>query len=158
MRRIQRYAARIIFCLFLLAVFVGCFLIPQIEEIDLQMPGEQIPIRITAGERKLKGYLYENRTAQTFAGLLPLTVDLWTPTGYAKAFQMDVRIAEEGISGQEYEKGCLGYWYEGPSVAILYGNGQRRTDVPVVKIGKIIDQDLSVFEDYTGSITIDRID
>lgn len=158
LRQKLQKAAGMIFCLFFLAVPVGCSLATQMEEIEFKPPGEQIPIRITAGDKKLEGYLYENGTAQTFAGLLPLTAELWTPADYARAFQLNVRIPDEDASGQEYERGCLGYWYNGPSIAILYGEEQEQTDVEIVKIGKITDSDLSVLEDYIGSITIDRTD
>lgn len=83
-RRMYRVAV-IIFWLFFPVMSVGCSLVTPIEEIDLEIPGEQIPIRITAGDQELKAYLYENGTAQTFAGLLPLTAELWTPADYARA-------------------------------------------------------------------------
>ena len=48
----------------------------------------------------------------------------------------------------------LAYWYEGPSIALIYKASRDQTVVPVVPIGKIT-SDVSVFEEYGDTITIE---
>lgn len=113
------------------------------------------PIRITAGDIVLDGVLYDNPTAQGFAEMLPLTVELWdAASGFARAFDLPEQIAEKGAPGYQYELGSLAYWDDGPSIALIYEASRRETVVPVVPIGKIT-SDVSVFEEYGGSITVE---
>ena len=61
---------------------------------------------------------------------------------------------ENGGAGYEYELGSLAYWYEGPSIALIYKASRDQTVVPVVPIGKIT-SDVSVFEEYGDAIIIE---
>ena len=115
-------------------------------------------IRITAGDSVLEGVLYDNPTAQGFAEMLPLTVELWHPApDFARAFDLPGQIAQKGTPGYEYELGSLAYWDEGSSVALIYKASREETVVPVVPIGKIT-SDVSVFEEYGESITIEMVE
>ena len=60
-------------------ILAGCSATPIQDEMSFEAPGKQIPIRIIAGDTIIDAVLYENGTAQSFAKLLPLTADLWTP-------------------------------------------------------------------------------
>lgn len=120
-----------------------------------ESPGEKIMIRIIAGDTIVNGYLLENGTAQTFAKLLPLTVDLWTPIEYAQAFDLPERIPDRDERTRVYEQGAIGYWYEGPSIALLYGPDEPQTAVPIVKIGYMT-SNISVFETYRDKVTIEQ--
>ena len=89
--------------------------------------------------------------------MLPLTV----PTrhlapDFARAFDLPSRIDryEDEPAGYEYELSNLSYRYDGPSVAIIYEASREQTVVPVVPFGKITD-DVSIFKDYGGEITIE---
>lgn len=115
-------------------------------------------IIITAGDVELNAVLFDNQTAQAFADMLPLTVELWHPApDFARAFDLPERIPrfEEEPAGREYELGSLAYWYEGPSIAVIYNANREETVVPVVPIGKIT-SDVSIFFDYGGTITIEK--
>jgi len=113
-------------------------------------------IRIIAGNSELNGILYDNETAKAFLDMLPYTVQLWHPAvGFARAFDLPARIDDYQPRTRSYEKGGLAYWYEGPSVAIFYTDALERTVVPVVTIGKSLD-DVSIFEMYGAEITIER--
>ncbi len=128
------------------------------ETVDVtstEITGEPIPITITAGDVVLEGELFGNPTAQAFAEMLPLTVDLWHPADFARAFDLETAIPDDEPRTREYELGGLAYWYEGPSVAIFYNDEREETVVPVVTIGKIT-SDVSVFREYGGTITIER--
>lgn len=115
-------------------------------------------ITITAGDRKLGGVLFDNETAKLFAEMLPLTVDLWNPApGFAKAFDLSEPIPDIEEHTRNYELGGLAYWYPGPSVAIFHSDHLEQTIVPVVTIGKVND-DVSMFAEYEGSITIEVIE
>ena len=62
-------------------------------------------IRITAGDAQLAGVLYDNPTAREFAGMLPLTAELWHPApgfadvsifeGYGEAVTVEIEEGEE---------------------------------------------------------------
>lgn len=120
-----------------------------------EKPDVMCSIRITAGDVVLDGVLYDNPTAQGFAEMLPLTVELWdAASGFARAFDLPEQIVEKGTPGYQYELGSLAYWDDGPSIALIYEASRRETVVPVVPIGKIT-SDVSVFEEYGGSITVE---
>ena len=98
--------------------------------------------------------LFDNNTAQDFFDQLPLTVPLWIPAGFAKAFDLDTEIYAPEELTREYQVGGLAYWPAGPSVAIFHGTEPERTAVPVVIMGKL-EGDAVFFADYSGEITIE---
>lgn len=127
----------------------------ELEEVDMDSLEELYQIRITAGDTVLSGVLYDNQTSRAFADMLPLTVDLWHPApDFARAFDLRERIPRYEKAGYEYELGSLAYWYEGPSIAVIYKDSRDETVVPVVPIGKIT-SDVSIFEEYGDTITIE---
>ena len=130
----------------------------QPQDSSPESGGEQTvmcSIRITAGDTVLDGVLYDNPTAEGFAEMLPLTVDMWDAApDFARAFDLSERIAQKGTPGRQYELGSLAYWDEGPSIALIYKESRKETIVPVVPIGKIT-SDVSLFEEYGGSITVE---
>ena len=112
-------------------------------------------IRIMAGDTILSGVLYDTQTARDFAEMLPLTVELWHPApDFARAFDLPDRIPRYAKAGYEYELGSLAYWYDGPSIALIYQASREQTVVPVVPIGKIT-SDVSVFQEYGETIIIE---
>ena len=111
-------------------------------------------ITVTAGETVLEGILFDNETARAVSAMLPLTADLWHPArGFARAFDLPEQIPDTAERTRNYERGGLAYWYEGPSVAIFYSDHLAQTIVEVVTIGRIT-SDISIFEEYGGSVTI----
>lgn len=118
-------------------------------------PAVMCSIRVTAGEEVLSGVLYDNPTARGFLEMLPLTAETWhAEPDFARAFNLTEHIAEKGTPGYEYELGSLAYWDDGPSVALIYKASREETVVPVVPMGKIT-SDLSVFEKYDGTISVE---
>lgn len=127
----------------------------ELEEVNMDSSEELYHIRITAGDTVLSGVLYDTQTSRDFAEMLPLTVELWHPApGFARAFDLPESIPRYAKAGYEYELGSLAYWYEGPSIALIYKASRDQTVVPVVPIGKIT-SDVSVFEEYGDTITIE---
>lgn len=121
----------------------------------LEEPTVMCQIRITAGDAQLEGVLYDNPTAREFARMLPLTAELWHPApGFARAFDLPERIEEYGTLGYEYELGSLAYWPGGPSIAIIYEASREKTIVSVIPVGRIT-SDVSIFEDYGETVTVD---
>lgn len=130
----------------------------ELEVVDLDSVEELYHIQITAGEYVLSGILYDTETSRAFASMLPLTVDLWHPApGFARAFDLPERIPRYESAGYEYELGSLAYWYEGPSIALIYQASRDKTVVPVVPMGKIT-SDVSVFQEYEDAITIELVE
>lgn len=152
-----------LFCVCLMGIVTGCSSNDEwamdaeegLEKIDLDSVGELCHIQITVGDTVLNGVLYDTETSRAFAEMLPLTVGLWHPApGFAKAFDLPERILRCEKSGYEYELGSLAYWYEGPSVALIYQASREEIIAPVVPIGKII-SDVSCFQDDEAEITIE---
>ena len=129
----------------------------QPQDSSPESGGEQTvmcSIHITAGDTVWDGVLYDNPTAEGFAEMLPLTVELWDAAlDFARAFDLPEQIAQKGMPGRQYELGSLAYWDEGPSIALIYKKSHKETIVPVVPIGKIT-SDVSLLEEYGGSITV----
>lgn len=127
----------------------------ELEEVDMDSLEELYSIRVTAGDTVLSGVLYDTPTSRDFAKMLPLTVELWHPApDFARAFDLPEHIPRYEKAGYEYELGSLAYWYEGPSIALIYKASREETVVPVVPIGRIT-SDVSIFEEYGESITIE---
>lgn len=127
----------------------------ELEEVDMDSLEELYHIRITAGDTVLSGVLYDTQTSRDFVDMLPLTVGLWHPApDFARAFDLPESIPRYAKAGYEYELGSLAYWYEGPSIALIYKASRDQTVVPVVPIGKIT-SDVSFFEEYGDTITIE---
>lgn len=121
---------------------------------DISLPEGELQITITAGDTVLDALLFDNQTARDFAAMLPLTVELWHPApDFARAFDLPERIPQYEEPGRTYELGSLAYWYEGPSVAVIYNASREETVVPVVPIGKIT-SDVNIFFDYGSTVTI----
>lgn len=116
-----------------------------------------IDIKITAGDTVVYGMLFDNDTAQNFSDLLPLTVPLWTPANFAKAFYLDTQLHDPAERTWEYQTGGLAYWPEGPAIAIFHGENRDRTAVPVILLGKL-EGNVDVFAEYMGEITIEADD
>lgn len=164
MKRCKRYCNLILLCCMFLLTFALSACSQKTPE-DETENGNQIPteqgttdIIIKAGDVILNAILFDNQTAKAFADMLPLTVDLWHPApDFARAFDLPERIPrfDEEPAGREYELGSLAYWYEGPSIAVIYNASREETVVPVVPIGKII-SDVSIFFEYGGTIAIEK--
>ena len=151
--------AAVLLCVMLIWAVAGCGSEyeweDELEELDMDSLEELYHIRIIAGDTVLSGVLYDTRTARDFADMLPLTVELWHPApDFARAFDLPERIPRYAKAGYEYELGSLAYWYEGPSIALIYKASRDQTVVPVVPIGKIT-SDVSVFEEYGDAIIIE---
>lgn len=128
----------------------------EMSAVNTPPPEESVlaEITITAGDTTLNGVFYDNETARAALSMLPLTVDLWHPaSGFARAFDLPEQIPDVEERTRNYERGGLAYWFEGPSVAIFYSDHLEQTIVEVVTIGRITD-DVSVFEEYGGTVTI----
>ena len=138
----MKRAAAALLCVMLIGTTVGCGgeygreeeFEDELEEVDMDSLEELYHIRITAGDTVLSGVLYDTQTSRAFD--LPEHIPRYAKAGYA------------------YELGSLAYWYEGPSIALIYKASRDQTVVPVVPIGKVT-SDVSVFEEYGGIITIE---
>ena len=82
----------------------------------------------------------------------PALIDL-PNVGSAKAFDLPEAIPDIEPHTRAYELGSLAYWYPGPSVAIFHSDHLEETIVPVVTIGRIMD-DVGFLADYEGSLSI----
>ena len=113
--------------------------------------------QITAGDTVLTGVLFDNDTAREFAERLPLTVPLWEPADFAKAFRLDAPLYDPPKFTWDYAVGGLAYWHAGPAVAIFHGADRDRTVVPIVPIG-LISEDVGLFADYLDEVTMERVE
>ena len=111
-------------------------------------------ITIAAGDTAVQGVLFDNETARDLAEQLPLTVPLWVPADFAKAFNLDDEntLHDSGVYTREYQVGGLAYWPTGNAVAIFHGD-REETAVPVIIIGAL-EGDVSIFADYKGDVIV----
>ena len=111
-------------------------------------------ITITAGDTAVHGVLFDNKTAHELAEQLPLTVPLWVPANFAKAFYLEDEKAlhDSGVYTREYQVGGLAYWPAGNAVAIFHGE-REETAVPVIIIGAL-EGEVSIFADYEGDVIV----
>ena len=114
-------------------------------------------IKITTDDAELYGDLYDNGASREFADLLPLTVSLWTPADFAKAFDLERHLSDSEERTWSYRVGGLAYWPEGPAVAIFHNGYREQTVVPVITLGQL-DEGGELFGDYSGNITIALIE
>lgn len=106
------------------------------------------------GEQTIQAEIYDNLTARSFLQLLPLEVSIWHPAEIAKAFNLPHVIENSLPTTREYHSGELAYWHEGPSIAIFYNHNFEQTVVPVITLGRILNGQENIFENYRGSIII----
>lgn len=157
-------------CIMLVVAFTGCSDRTN-NAIENKYQGSSVPVNgeiyntssiyaditITAGTHTLHAILFNNKTAKTFADMLPLSVPTWHPApDFARAFDLPEMFPyfEDEPAQMSYELGSLAYWQPGPSIAMIYNASRTQTVVPVVPIGKITD-DVSIFFQYSGTITIE---
>ena len=79
-------------------------------------------IKLTIKDRVLTATLQENKTAQDFVSLLPLTLTMNDLFGREKFGHLPRAISEGGKRTDSYEVGQIVYWSPGPDVAIFYRN------------------------------------
>ena len=150
----MKLGGKILISLLLISLLTAC----STESVSEEAPGydQEVyqEITITAGDSAVNGVLFDNETARDLADCLPLTVPLWVPADFAKAFTLDREspLYDSGIYTREYQVGGLAYWPNGTAVAIFHGD-RDETAVPVIIIGKLED-DVSIFADYKGEITL----
>jgi len=114
-------------------------------------------ISITAGDTVLYANMYDNDTAREFIKTLPFTLPTIERSGLAKGVHLPQYIDyEEDKLTREYKLGEIGYW-PGGDIAIFYTDHLfDRTIVDVVQIGQI-ESGVEVFLNYSGSVTIERV-
>jgi len=85
-------------------------------------------IKLTIKDRVLTATLQENKTAQDFVSLLPLTLTMNDLFGREKFGHLPRAISEGGKRTDSYEVGQIVYWSPGPDVAIFYRNDGHYTE------------------------------
>lgn len=143
-----------------LCLFVGCTSnnIPDDEPDNSQAVYSDTEIKITAGDTELYATLYDNNTAKEFVKLLPFTLPTIERSGLAKGVHLPENLEYESeLLTRNYLLGEIGYW-SGGDIAIFYNDTRyEQTIVDVVQIGRI-ESGVEVFENYSGSVTIERVE
>jgi hypothetical protein len=79
-------------------------------------------IRLKLKDRVLTATLKDNKTAQDFVSLLPLTLTMNDLFGREKFSHLPRAISGNGEPTHRYEVGQIVYWSPGPDMAIFYRN------------------------------------
>lgn len=117
---------------------------------------EEYQVRITAGDLELIANMNDSVQARDFAAQLPLTVPVYEPADFAKAFDLQEALSDDSERTREYGIGTIAYWPEGPAVAIFFSDHAPQTVVPVIHIGQI-DFGAENLLDYSGDIRIELL-
>lgn len=113
-------------------------------------------ISITAGDNVLYADLFNNKTAESFIELLPITLNAFDRIGLVKSTRLPKSISADGERTRKYVKGAIFYWPEGPEVAFCYSDHLPETVVDIIHIG-LIESNIEVFEKYSGAIHIELV-
>src|SRR5215469_1697676 len=101
-------------------------------------PPYRMKIKLTIKDRVLTATLQDNKTAQDFVSLLPLTLTMNDLFGREKFGHLPRAIFEGGERTHSYEVGEIVYWSPGPDVAIFYRHDRQAIPDPgIIVIGKI---------------------
>lgn len=144
-------------------LLLSVFMLTACKENTNSQPGGGQPvysenkITITAGDTVLYATMYDNPTARNFLEVLPFTLPTIERSGLAKGVHLPESIEYESDKlTRNYKLGEIGYW-PGGDIAIFYTDTLfEKTIVDVVQIGQI-EAGVEVFENYSGSITIERV-
>ena len=99
---------------------------------------DRMKIKLTIKERVLTATLQDNKTAQDFVSLLPLTLTMNDLFGREKFGHLPRAISEGGERTHRYEVGQIVYWSPGPDVAIFYRNDRQAIPDPgIIVIGQL---------------------
>ena len=100
--------------------------------------GDEMKIRIIAGNKVVTATLVDNPTTQDFVSLLPLTLTMNDLFGREKFGHLPRAISTDGKRTHTYEVGDVAYWSPGPDVAIYYRQDNEKIPPPgIIVIGKI---------------------
>ncbi len=99
---------------------------------------DSMKIKLTIKDRVLTATLKDNKTAQDFVSLLPLTLTMNDLFGREKFGHLPRAISDGGERTHSYEVGQIVYWSPGPDVAIFYRNDRQAIPDPgIIVIGKL---------------------
>jgi hypothetical protein len=99
---------------------------------------DRMKIKLTIKDQVLTATLKDNRTAQDFVSLLPLTLTMNDLFGREKFGHLPRAISDGGERTHSYQVGQIVYWSPGPDVAIFYRHdGQSIPDPGIIVLGKI---------------------
>jgi hypothetical protein len=79
-----------------------------------------VQIRMTVGGRSASATLADNPTADDFASLLPVILNMSDLFGLEKPGRLPRALDQGGKAVFTYEVGQLGYWTPGEDLAIVY--------------------------------------
>ena len=120
---------------------------------------DRMKIKLTIKDRVLSGTLNDNKTAQDFVSLLPLSLTLDDLFGREKFGHLPRAISDGGERTRRYEVGQIVYWSPGPDVAIFYRNdGQAIPDPGIIVIGKLDSGIEALNVDGSVKLTIELAD
>jgi hypothetical protein len=114
-------------------------------------------IKITAGNTVMYATMKDNRTAQEFVKLLPLTLRAFDRIGLVKSTVLPHSISDDAQRTRKYSLGSIFYWPEGPEVAFCYSDHLPETVVEIIHIG-MLESGVEHFQNYTGEILIELPD
>jgi hypothetical protein len=114
-------------------------------------------IKITAGNTVMYATMKDNRTAQEFVKLLPLTLRAFDRIGLVKSTVLPHAISDDAERTRKYSLGSIFYWPAGPEVAFCYSDHLPETVVDIIHIG-MLESGVEHFQNYTGEILIELPD
>lgn len=126
------------------------------DNTENELPLAEYQVKLTAGDMELIATMNDTVQARDFAAQLPMTVPIYEPANFAKAFNLQEPLSDSPERTREYSIGTLAYWPEGPAVAIFFSDHEPQTVVPVIHIGQV-HSGAEALADYEGDICIELL-
>jgi len=121
---------------------------------NVQQPQGETAIRISIGDQKLDGVLYDSSMAQQFIAQLPQTISMSNYGGREVYGGIEQAINVEGEGQLRFDDGDITYCPSNNTAAIFYNQSDRpNLTMTVYPIGKVT-SDLSIFPDLPSRVEI----
>ena len=111
---------------------------PQASNEKNSKKPDRMKIKLTIKNRVITATLRDNKTAQDFVSLLPLSLTMNDLFSREKFGHLPRAISEGGERTHSYEVGQIVYWSPGPDVAIFYTHDRQAIPDPgIIVIGQL---------------------
>ena len=132
---------------------------PQASNEKSSKKPDIMKIKLAIKDRVLTATLKDNKTAQDFVSLLPVTLTMNDLFGREKFGHLPRAISERGARMHSYEVGQIVYWSPGPDLAIFYRDDHQAIPDPgIIVIGKLDSGVEALNVDGSVKVTIELAD
>jgi hypothetical protein len=111
-------------------------------------------LKITVGDRIVSAIVIDSETARDFLTLLPMTVKANDYVSREKYWPLPKMLAVGHDRQSEYERGDLGFWIPGNSMALFYNHDGSTFSNPGFIVVAKITSNLKFLNSFPGSVEL----